>query len=117
VLKRSARQVLTAMVAMFNSGDVGGVDELVHAEYYDHQGLDGEPMHGPSGFARVVAVARSGYAVLDVTIEDLMEESDRAAARLRWRGVRRSGESVELETLEMIHVREGRAVEHWGARS
>ena len=102
---------------MFNSGDVGGVEELVHAEYHDHQGLYGEPRFGPTGFAEVVAVARSGCATLDVTVEDLVEQGDRAAARLRWRGTRRTGERVERETLEMIRVRDGLAVEHWGGRS
>jgi hypothetical protein len=104
------------MVAMFNSGDVREVGELVHAEYYDHQGLGGEPIHGPSGFTRVVAVARSGDAPLNVTVEDLVEQHDRAAARLRWRGTARSGEPLERETLEMIRIRDGMAVEHWGGR-
>jgi hypothetical protein len=102
---------------MFNSGDVGGVAELVHAEYHDHQGLDGEPKSGPSGFAEVVAIARSGYAALDVAVEDLVEKGDRAAARFRWHRTRRTGQRVERETLEMIRVRDDLAVEHWGGRS
>lgn len=109
--------MLRAMVAAFNTGQVGDVDAVVHADYLDHQGLDGAPIRGPSGFATVVARARSGYEDLDVTLEDLLEQGDRAAARLRWRAMRRSGEVVDRETLELIHVRDGLAVEHWGGRS
>ena len=69
------------------------------------------------GFTRVVTVARSGYTVLEVAVEDLVEQGKRAAARLSWRGIRPSGELVERETLEIIHVRDGLVVEHWGGRS
>lgn len=57
------------------------------------------------------------YETLDVTIEDLIADTDRVAARLRWRGKRTSGEPVERESLEIIRVVDGRAIEHWGGRS
>lgn len=105
------------MVAMFSTGDVGGVGAVVHSAYVDHQGLGLGPMYGPSGFTTVVAAARSEYETLDVTVEDRVEQGDRAAVRLRWRGTRQSGESVDRETLELLRLREGLAIEHWGGRS
>lgn len=65
----------------------------------------------------VVRIARRDYEVLDVTVEELLEQGSRAAARLLWRGVRPSGEVSERETLEIIHVSGGLAIEHWGGRS
>jgi predicted SnoaL-like aldol condensation-catalyzing enzyme len=32
-------------------------------------------------------------------------------------GLRRSGESVDRQTIEIVRVENGKAVEHWGARS
>jgi len=69
------------------------------------------------GFTRVVTVARSGYTVLKVAVEDLVEQGKRAAARLSWRGSRPSGELGERESLEIIPVRNVLAVEHWGGPS
>ncbi|MCA1707057.1 MAG: ester cyclase, partial [Actinobacteria bacterium] len=80
-------------------------------------GLGGEPIRGAVGFAVVVAAARDGHQSLTVTIEDLITYHDRAAARLRWLGVRTSGEPVERETLEIVRIEDGRAIEHWGGRS
>lgn len=104
------------MVAMFSSGDVSEVETHVHADYFDHQGLGGQPIRGPSGFATVVAAARSDYEHLEVTVEDLITGADRAAARLRWHGTRLHGEVVRRETLEIVRIVDGRAVEHWGGR-
>lgn len=116
-MSRKSGEVLVAMVAMFNTGDVADVEAVIDDDYVDHQGLDGRPLIGPDGFRAVVQAARSGYRALTVAIEDLVEQEGRAAARLRWRGVRRHGDVVERVTIEMVHVRDGRAVEHWGARS
>src|SRR5262245_43634373 len=113
----AAGDVLSAMVAAFDTGRVGDVAAYVDADYVDHQGLHGEHVHGADGFARVVEAARDSYDALTVTIEDLIEEGNRAAARLRWVCARATGEVVERETLEIVHVNDRRAVEHWGGRS
>jgi hypothetical protein len=105
------------MVEMFSSGATDDVEAIVASDYLDHQGLGTGPVLGPSGFRTVVTAARTGYAVLDVIIEDLIEQDDRCAARIRWRGTRLSSESVERETLEFVRVRNGMAIEHWGGRS
>jgi hypothetical protein len=105
------------MVEVFGTGATDDVEAIVASDYLDHQGLDNESVRGPFGFRTVVTAARTGYVVFDVIIEDLIEQDDRCAARLRWRGTRLSGESVERETLEFVRVRNGMAVEHWGGRS
>ncbi len=108
---------MTAMVAIFSTGDLSGIEATVHPNYLDHQGLNGEAIRGPAGFAAVVTGARGGYESLDVTVQDLLTGPDRAAARLLWSGRRPSGEIVSRETLEIIRLDRGRAVEHWGGRS
>lgn len=105
------------MATMFSSGDVSKVQAVVHPDYFDHQGLGGEAVYGPSGFAKVVTAARSGYARLEVSVQDLLVADDRAAARLQWHGTRLDGDIVRRETIEIIRIEQGKAVEHWGARS
>ena len=113
----SAGEVLSAMVAAFDTGHVDDVSVFVDDGYIDHQGLRGQEVCGAAGFVRVVEGARGGCDALAVSIEDLIEDGDRAVARLRWTGTRPTGEVVERETIEIVHVRAGRAVEHWGGRS
>ena len=113
----TAVEVLTAMVAMFDSGDPTHADRLVAADYLDHQGLGQGPMRGVDGFVQVVATNKAGYEQQDVTIEDIFGTTDRAVARIRWRGRRPDGDRVDRETIDIIRVENGQAVEHWGARA
>lgn len=101
---------------MFSTGDLSDLQETVHSDYLDHQGLHGEPIRGPDGFASVVAAARAGFESLDVTVEDLIAGRDRVAARLRWSGLRTEGQ-VNRQTLEIVRIEDGLAIEHWGGRS
>jgi predicted SnoaL-like aldol condensation-catalyzing enzyme len=111
-----ATTALRRMIAAFNTGDISVIDEFVADAYIDHQGLRGVEIRGLDGFSRVVAAARSGYESVRVVVEDLFGEGDRAVARLRWLGERPDGSLVERETIEVVRVADGKAVEHWGAR-
>ncbi len=100
---------------MFATGDTARADAVFSADYLDHQGLGAGDMIGPEGFRRVVQVARQAYALLDVRIEDVLVDGDKAAARLHWTG-RRDDRSAERETIDILRFQNGKAVEHWGAR-
>jgi ketosteroid isomerase-like protein len=111
----TAEAVMRKMIEMFATGDVSAVGAVISDEYHDHQGLQGEAVWGPDGFRRVVDTARSGTVGLRVTIADLIADAESAAARLRWRGVSPTGKPVDRETIDIVRVRDGKAVEHWGA--
>ena len=104
---------------MFESGDASGAADVFASDYADHQGLGGEPLRGPDGFARVVAAARNPdrSASLEITLEDVVADDEGVAARLRWRELRHDGIEVRRETIELLRVRDGKFVEHWGAEA
>jgi predicted ester cyclase len=116
VRSTSSEDVMRSMVRMFATGDVASVVEVVADEYHDHQGLRGTEIRGPEGFRLVVETARCSIRGLSVTIEDLIADGDRVAARIRWQGHSLSGDPVDRETIDVVQVRSGRAVEHWGAQ-
>ncbi len=109
-----ATGVLLRMIEIFVNGDVSEVARTVADEYVDHQGLGHGPLHGRAGFAQVVAAARRGVTDLHVSVEDVVEQEDRVAARLRWRGQAPDGTEIDRESLDIVRVEGGRAVEHWG---
>ena len=111
----NAEHVMRRMIEMFATGDVSALAAVVSDEYHDHQGLDGVAVRGTEGFRTVVEAARAGTLGLNVTIADLIADADRAVARLQWRGVSPTGETVDRETIDIVRTRDGKAVEHWGA--
>ena len=113
--RRTPKDVLAAMIAVFDSGDDSSVGDIVGEHYVDHQGLRGVEVRGPSGFRTVVAAAQSSFADLRVAAVDLIGEGDRAVARIRWHGTRADGTVVDRETIDMMRAAHGLALEHWGA--
>jgi predicted SnoaL-like aldol condensation-catalyzing enzyme len=117
VQPRSATQVLEAIVAIFASGDASEASHIVAEDYFDHQGLGDEPIRGVDGFAHVVRTNYGAYEHQEITIEDIFGSGDRAVARIRWRGRRRGGEKIDRETIEIVRIVGGRAIEHWGTQT
>lgn len=110
------KALMRKIVDMFATGDLSQVSTVIATEYIDHQGLQGVVITGADGFSRVVAAARTGCSDLRISIEDLMAEGDRVAARLRWVCLRPTGEKIARETIDILRFANGQAVEHWGTR-
>jgi hypothetical protein len=110
-------RVIRRMVAAFATGDTHDCHEYVAASYLDHQGRSGVPLHGPDGFQHVVRAAHRSTTP-HLSIEDVIANETRAVARIRWRFTDPSqADSMERETIEIIRVEGGQAVEHWGAEA
>jgi predicted ester cyclase len=110
-----AEAATRTIVDNFARGDLDAISSAVAEEYVDHQGLGDIETRGPSGFRQVVEAVRRD-ADVRVTIQDIVAAKDKAAVRLRWRGVNPSGRTVTRETLDLLRFVEGRLVEHWGAQ-
>src|SRR4051794_23946319 len=95
----SATEVLEAMVGMFASGDTSAAGDVVAPNYVDHQGIGAGPITGLEGFTSVVRSNHAAYERQEISVIDLFGASDRAVARIRWRGRRHDGEEVDRETI------------------
>jgi steroid delta-isomerase-like uncharacterized protein len=104
-------------------GDLAAVDELLTADFVDHEeGPPGTP-EGIEGVKFFVTTFREAFPDLQVTIEDTIESGDRLAIRATMRGthdgelmgVPPSGRSVELGMIDIVRVEGDRVAEHWGA--
>lgn len=105
------------MVAALRSGDAGDCAEYIASSYVDHQGRHGAPLSGPHGFEQVVRAAHRNTAP-QLIVQDMIVSDTRAVARIRWRfSPSAENDGVERETIEIVRVEGGHAVEHWGAES
>ena len=63
-----AAEVMKRMVSMFSTGDLSDLQETVHSDYLDHQGLHGERRRLPGLPERIRGLARRNAALaLDAT--------------------------------------------------
>ena len=104
-------------------GDFGRAEEIVDADAPDNELLpDDPPAKLIDTFVETFSEAREGFPDLSITIEDVMAEGDRVAARVTMRGTHRgefqgivpTGKRVEVKAIDRLRISGGKIVEHWG---
>ena len=116
-LKDAYRQIIDAITR----GDAEGLDELMAPEIVDHNPIPNQAP-GRDGFKQWMAAARNAFPDLRGTVEDLIVEGDRVAARTTWHGTHRgefvgvgaTGRRVSFSAFHLVRFSQDRAVEWWG---
>lgn len=119
----TALDVITRMFEEgFSTGDGSVVDEICHPDLIEHQ--FGMAARGPDAIAHVkAAMADVHTAVPDMrfTIEDSTQDGDQLWVRARGRGHASgpffgppSGAEIDITVIDVVRVRDGQIVEHWG---
>ncbi len=112
-----AMDVLLRMISALSTGEAEDCHEYIAQSYVDHQGRSGSPLHGPAGFKKVVGAANRTVAP-QISVEDVICDVTRVVARLRWTFTSPGAtDGLGRETIEIVRVEGGQAVEHWGAES
>ena len=99
---------------VINRRDLGACDELLAADYVDHDAPPGvEP--GVEATKEYLATFLARYPELQVTIDDIIAEGDRVALRATWRGTAADGTDYREQGLVLIRLNGGRLAERWSA--
>jgi len=114
------KQVVLQYVAAFNRGDAEALRLLFTPDALIHGVL------GSGGLEVALPVWRELHAAFGVTltVEDLIAEGDRVAARYTergtfagpFRGKQPTGRPYEIGAMEWFVLRDGRIAARWGAR-
>ncbi len=106
-----------------STGDFEWAREIVDQDAPDNELLPNDP---PAKlidtFKETFAEAREGFPDLSITVEDVMAEGDRVAARItrrsthrgEFQGITPTGKRVEVRAIDMFRISNGKIVEHWG---
>jgi steroid delta-isomerase-like uncharacterized protein len=118
-LERNKDVVRRFVAEIFVAGRAEAVDELVAEDFVAHSW----PSTGDPRADLKRAIDRVGHGLADpaFTIEDLIAEGDRVAARLttsathvgEFMGLAATGKRYTIEEIHIFRVRDGQAVEHW----
>jgi len=108
---------------IISTGDFRRAGEIVDQDAPDNELRPNDP---PAKlidtFKETFSEAREGFPDLSITVEDVMAEGDRVAARVTMRGTHRgafqgiapTGKRVEVRAIDMFRMSHGKIVEHWG---
>jgi steroid delta-isomerase-like uncharacterized protein len=119
VIERNKALVRRFVDEVFVHGREDSVDELVADDFVSHSWPStGDPR---ADLKRAIARVATGLADPAFTIEDLIAEGDRVAARLttsatqvgEFMGAPATNRRYTVEEIHIFRVRDGRVVEHW----
>ena len=97
------------------------VDEFFAEDFESHNMPPGFPA-GREGVRRFFASFADGLSELDVSVDVVLAEDDLVAVRTTTRGthtgpllgIAATGRRLEIDGTDIVRVRDGRIVEHWG---
>ena len=102
-----------------NAGDDAVLDELLAADYINHDMP--APAPGAEGFRQVIAHFRAAFPDMAVTIEAEFADGDLAGTRGRFTGTHQgdfmgipaSGLPIDIRYIDLWRVRDGKLAENW----
>ena len=116
-LKETYRRIIGAV----SRGDAAALDDLVATDIVDHNPIP-DQAPGLEGLKQWVDAARTSFPDFAGTVDDVVAEGDRVAARVTWRGTHRgdflgvspTNTQVSFAAFHILRFSRGRAAEWWG---
>lgn len=104
-----------------NQGNLKLIDELVAAEFVEHEELPGMKP-GREGVKEFFMMFRAAFPDLHFQVNDLVAKDDKVWAYITIRGTHKgqfmdmaaTGKKIEIKGFDIIRLANGKAVEHWG---
>jgi len=104
-----------------NKGNLMLIDELVAAEFVDHEELPGMKP-GRDGLKEFFTMFRAAFPDLHFQVNDLAAKGDKVWAYITIHGTHKgqfmdmaaTGKKIEIKGFDIIRFANGKAVEHWG---
>jgi predicted ester cyclase len=122
-MTEESKAVARIVYEIISAGDFDRTEEIVDASAPDNELLPNDP---PAKlidtFKETFSEARKAFPDMHVTVEDLVAEGDRVAARVTMRGTHQgvfqglapTGKRVEVRAMDLCRITDGKIVEHWG---
>jgi len=105
---------------LFNQGNLERADELVAANYVNHNPAPGETP-GLEGLKQFVTTLRTAFPDIQFTLDDQIAEGDRVTTRFtatgthqaEFAGIPATGKPIRITAINIHRVAEGKIQEGW----
>ena len=116
-------EFMKTFVEFINSASETLAHELVSPEAIFHVPGRPEPMVGPAGYLAIVGMMRASFPDIQWTVEELISEGDKVAARFTMRGTHRgqfmgvppTEKAITVQALNIYHLKNGQIIKEYGA--
>ena len=96
--------------------------ELISPDAIFHVPGRSEPMRGPAGYLAIIRMMRGGFPDIQWTLEEMVAEDDKVAARFTMRGTHlgtffgtlSTGKKIAVQALNIYRLSHGQIIEETG---
>jgi len=114
--------VMHRFLEFINTASENLAKELISPDAVFHVPGHPEPMRGPAGYLTIIGMMRGGFPDIRWTLEEMVAEGDKVAARFTMRGTHRgtffgvppTGKTLAVEALNIYRLSGGQFAEEHG---
>ncbi|MBU9828436.1 ester cyclase [Rahnella sp. FC061912-K] len=116
------KQVMTSFVTFINSPSESLAKELITPDAVFHVPGKSKPLTGPEGYLDIIGMMRTGFPDIQWTLDEMVAENDRVAARFTMRGTHQgpfwgvpaTGKTITVSAVNFYRFSEGKIIEERG---
>jgi len=105
---------------VLNQGNLEVLDELIGADYLEHNPVPGQ-LPGAAGIKAKLVALRQAFPDIHFNLEELIGEGAAVAARYGWEGthmaeimgIQPTGKTVRVRGMDFYRLQDARIAEHW----
>ena len=114
--------VMERFTEFINTASEKLAQELISPDAVFHVPGRSQPMRGPAGYLSIIGMMRAGFPDIQWTLEEMVAEGDKVAARFTMRGTHRgtfsgvppTGKSIRVQAMNIYRLSDGQFVEERG---
>src|SRR3954470_2654288 len=114
--------VMKRFVEFINTASEQLAGELISPDAIFYVPGQPEPMRGPTGYLAILGMMRGGFPDIQWTLEDIVAEGDKLAARFTMRGTHQgnffgvppSGKPIKVQAMNFYRLTNGQIIEEHG---
>jgi steroid delta-isomerase-like uncharacterized protein len=116
------KQVMIRFTDFINTASETLAAELISPDAIFHVPGRSEPMRGPAGYLAIIQMMRGGFPDIQWTLEEMVAEHDKVAARFTMRGTHlgtffgtpSTGKKITVQALNIYRLSGGQIIEETG---
>jgi steroid delta-isomerase-like uncharacterized protein len=118
----SNKVLMNRFTDFINTANEDLATEVISPNAIFHVPGRSEPLRGPPGYLAIIGMMRAGFPDIQWTLEELIAEGDKVAARFTMRGTHNgaffgvppSGKKIEVKAMNFYRITDGKIVEEHG---
>ena len=116
------KTLMYRFLEFINTGSEKLAEELISPDAIFHVPGRAEPMRGPAGYLAIIGMMRGGFPDIQWTLDEMIAEDDKVAARFTMRGTHRgaffgvppTGKTIAVQALNFYRLSGEKFVEERG---